>query len=54
MATNQQATTGKLLEAVFFVVRTVAAAMQWHGKNIIRGNQSRRNNRGTAGNGVLY
>jgi hypothetical protein len=34
MATNQHATTEKLLEAVFFVVRTVAAAVQWHGKHI--------------------
>jgi alkylhydroperoxidase/carboxymuconolactone decarboxylase family protein YurZ len=34
MAMNQHATTEKLLEAVFFVVHTVAAAMQWHGKHI--------------------
>jgi hypothetical protein len=34
MATNQHATTEKLLEAVFFVVSTVAAAVRWHGKHI--------------------
>jgi hypothetical protein len=34
MATNQHATSEELLEAVFSVVRSVTAAMQWHDKHI--------------------